>query len=148
MSSIGLSSTAMSVADGTVLSGRKDRLRFAAEQRWLIACGETAGYGHYEKAKLRSSGVDSMASRTSLLRSFMMLVDWIPWARAQGYQPQLLRSQSQSAKSIDPFTMPAGRKYQVRHTYSNSEGTSPPGTRCVGRPDRSMIESSTLSPIA
>jgi hypothetical protein len=50
----------------------------------LIACGETAGYGHYKKAKLRSRGVDSMASRTSLLRSFTILVGAFqglaPWA--------------------------------------------------------------------
>jgi hypothetical protein len=54
-------------------------LRFAAEQRWSVACGETAGHGDLRTKKLLSSDVDFLLRKsTSLLRSFTILIGAFP----------------------------------------------------------------------
>jgi hypothetical protein len=70
-------------------------VRFAAEQRWLIACGETAGHRYHGTKKLLSSDVDFPHGRIDVAAPQLHNPDrCIPRALALGYLPQLLRSQS------------------------------------------------------
>jgi len=56
-------------------------VRFAAEQRWLIACGETAGHSDRDTKKLRSSDVDFADRRRCSAAS-------PPWSsHSQGFAP-------------------------------------------------------------
>ena len=70
-------------------------VRFAAEQRWLIACGETAGHRDLGTKKLRSSDMDLSFGRIGVTAPQLHHPRRrIPKARALGYLPQLLPSQS------------------------------------------------------
>ena len=79
-------------------------LRFAAEQRWSIACGETAGHRDHGTKKLRSSDVDSRFGQTDVAAPQLHHPGHrIPKARALGYLPQLLRSQSHRPPDLPPI---------------------------------------------
>jgi len=79
-------------------------VRFAAEQRWLIACGETAGHGDLGTKKLRSSDVDFSNGRIDVAAPQLHdLARRILRARVLGYVPQLLRRQSHHRHDLPPI---------------------------------------------
>ena len=77
-------------------------LRFAAEQRRQVACGETAGKEAQRTEKLRSSDVDLLSRRPSAAApQLSFVVRLIPRAYARGYHTRLLRSQSNHLAVVD-----------------------------------------------